>query len=188
MSIAQTTAAVTGQGFEGQDMNARALRTRAEDKTAGGRTEALVSDPPFVGRNNFDAGSNPLNIKAQKLRPQELAMDAVGVIGVDSARRGRFEFDAAGAGSYVMSSALYQMFGAQLLQQPMTGITGDPELEYAMGKILFNTVSLGLVGRIFGRGSTIPQSFMTSLGAETISYAVGDLAFGGGPYVGPFPK
>jgi hypothetical protein len=104
-------------------------------------------------------------------------MDAVGIIGVDSARRGRFAFDAAEAGAYLTSSALYQMFGYQLLGDALSGVTGDSQVEYALGKVGWNSLMLGLTGRIFGTRTTIPEAFLTSLGAETISYAAGDLAF-----------
>lgn len=187
MSFGKPTPAITGAHIGGVDQNMRATGLGAIPMDAAGRTSA-VSDPPGTGRNAPDGkGNNPFSgITAAKLRPQELAMDAIGVIGVDSARRGRFAFDAAEAGSYVMSSALYQMFGYQVLGDALTGVTGDSQVEYALGKVAWNSLALGLTGRIFGTRTTIPEAFLTSLGAETISYGVGDLAFGGGPFVGPF--
>jgi len=186
MSFGKPTAAITGAHIDGIDQNLRATGLGARPMDAAGRTSA-VSDPPGTGRNAADGkGNNPLSrVTAQKLRPQELAMDAVGIIGVDSARRGRFVFDAAEAAGYLTSSALYQMFGYQLVEELTKGTIGDAQVEYSLGKVAWNAAMLGVTGRIFGTRTTIPEAFLTSLGAETISYGVGEVAFGGGAYVGP---
>lgn len=185
MSFSDSTPATTGLYVGGQDMNTRIGDTTVKPLQAEGRTSA-ISDPPGVGQNSPDGGSaGRIKFMKAPLRPQELAMDAVGVVAVDAIRRNGLKFDVKETAAYLLSSSAYQMFAYPLLQEALTGVIGDSELEYALGKVGYNALMAPIAARVFGVKTTIPEALMTAIGAQAISYGVGSVAFGGGPYVGP---
>lgn len=102
-----------------------------------------------------------------KFRYEELASDILGTVVFDSLRAKQLQFNMKLVGTQLITAIAWQLWG----------LKSTDIVEYAGMKILFNTFIDMITAKIFGSMMPFPESLITNIGSEALSFTIGKYGF-----------